>query len=326
MSESDITFPCMGSHVRLMIGPPSDPGLPPAADAAERVRDWLHDFDRRLSRFRPDSELSALNADQRDAVPASRLLRAAVGASLWAARVTDGLIDPTLVGALERAGYSHSRAGCAPASLRDALAVAPTRRAAQADPRATWRLVQVDHGAGLIRRPVGLRLDTGGTGKGLAADSAAELLDGYSRFLVDCGGDIRVGGPDAEAHPYSVRIQDPLSQRSPHVLRLGRGAVATSGIDIRLWRTAGGGFAHHVIDPSTGRPAWTGLIGATALAPSALAAETLAKTALLSGPTGGRLVLGSHGGRLVHDDGRSELAGPLAVSFAVRRDTTAVAA
>ena len=41
-------------------------------------------------------------------------------------------------------------------------------------------------------------LDTGGTGKGLCADAVAYRLGGYSRFLVDCGGDIAIGGMGAE--------------------------------------------------------------------------------------------------------------------------------
>jgi len=51
----------------------------------------------------------------------------------------------------------------------------------------------------------------------------------------------------------------------------------------RTWTTPDGRAAHHLLDPSTGRPAWTGLLTTTALAPTTLEAETLAKVALLSG-------------------------------------------
>ena len=80
--------------------------------------------------------------------------------------------------------------------------------------------------------------------------------------------------------------------------------MATSGIDARLWERHDGEFAHHLIDPAAGTPAWTGLVTATALAPTALEAEALAKAALLSGPAAGRRLLRAHhGGVLVHDDG-----------------------
>ena len=86
------------------------------------------------------------------------------------------------------------------------------------------------------------------------------------------------------------------------------GGVATSGLARRVWRSPGG-VAHHLLDPATGEPAWTGLISATALAPTALHAETLAKAALLRGPAGARRLLGRRGGVLVHDDGTVERVG-----------------
>jgi FAD:protein FMN transferase len=84
--------------------------------------------------------------------------------------------------------------------------------------------------------------------------------------------------------------------------------VATSGLNVRLWRDGDGRPVHHLLDPSTGRPAWTGLVGATALAPTALEAETLAKIALLSGSP---RALARYGGLVVRDDGEVEPAGAL---------------
>ena len=303
MTEHELTFRCMGTEVRLLV--PDRTGL-------DDAREWLAAFDARLSRFRGDSELCSLNRDHRFSVPASALLRAAVGAGLWAARRTGGLVDPTVLPALRRAGYTASRAGVAPAGLAAALAAAPPRRAARPHPTARWRRVRVDDSRGEVRRPTGVELDTGGTGKGLAADAVAHRLGARERFAVDCGGDLRVGGDAARRRPYEVEVADPFGGEPVHRLWLGPGAIATSGIDSRLWRGPGGSFAHHLIDPLTGAPAWTGLVSVTALAPTALEAETLAKAALLSGPGGGARLLAEHGGVLVHDDGDVELAGALA--------------
>jgi thiamine biosynthesis lipoprotein len=152
-----------------------------------------------------------------------------------------------------------------------------------------------------------MRLDTGGTGKGLAADALAQRLRGYSRFAIDCAGDIRVGGPDAGARPYDIQVEHPITGRPVCALAVGDGAVATSGLGSRIWQLPGGGFAHHLLDPATGEPAWTGIVAATALAPNALEGETLAKFALLSGPVRARALLARHGGVLVLDDGSSEV-------------------
>jgi len=64
-------------------------------------------------------------------------------------------------------------------------------------------------------------------------------------------------------------------------------------------------------NPGTGTPAWTGVAQATALAPTAVEAEALAKTALLLGPAEGAARLRAHGGLLVLDDGRIVAAGAL---------------
>jgi FAD:protein FMN transferase len=292
----DDSFPTMGTVARVVRD----------GDGGMDVRSVFAEIDRRLSRFEPGSDLSRLNADPRASVPAAALLRDAVAAALRAASVSDGLVDPTLLTPLRRAGYRDSRARAVPVSLPRALEAAPLRRPARPHPAAAWRAVRVDDAAGTIRRPPGLKLDLGGSGKGWAADVVAARLERHGRCAVDCGGDLRVaagGGP-----PWEVRVRHPLTGAVAHTFRVRAGGVATSGIDARLWQRPGGDFAHHLIDPATGAPAWTGLLTATALAPTALEAEALAKAALLSGPLAGRRLLRArHGGVLVHDDGVVDL-------------------
>jgi FAD:protein FMN transferase len=309
--ELDCAFHAMGSDVRLLLGPHLRRTAPSPLEAADRERAFVLEFARRLSRFVPDSELSMLNRDPRATVPASALLRAAVRAGLWAAERSDGLVEPTLVGALEHAGYAMSRDGAAPASLRAALGVAPARRPARPDPRSRWQEIVVDDVAGTIARPPGVLLDTGGTGKGLCADAVRCRLAGYTRFLVDCGGDIAVGGLGAQLEPYQIDVEHPVTGETIERIRLDRGGVATSGVNVNIWQRSDGTFAHHLLDPSTGEPAWTGLIGVTALGGSALEAETLSKLALLGGPDAARRTLAEHGGLIVHDSGAVEPIGPL---------------
>jgi FAD:protein FMN transferase len=117
-----------------------------------------------------------------------------------------------------------------------------------------------------------------------------------------------LGGTDRT--PRLVSVAHPLESTSAFDFQLSAGAVATSGLRTRVWRTESG-FAHHLIDPATGQPAWTGVIQATAIAPTGLEAETLAKVALLSGPEAGLAVLAPGGGVLVLDSGEVMVAGLL---------------
>ena len=314
--ELDYTFRAMGSDVRLLIGGRLLASAPPPLEAADRQRAFVREFSDRLSRFRPDSDLSVLNRDRRALALAPPLLRAAVGAGLWAAERSGGLVDPTLVRALEHSGYDHSLDGVEPASLEEALAHAPPRRAAEPDPASRWQEVVVDDHAGTISRPPGVMIDTGGTGKGLCADAVALRLAGYTRFVVDCGGDIAIGGVGAQLEPYEVAVEHPLTREPIGSIQVARGGIATSGLNVRIWRRADGGYSHHLLDPSTGSPVWSGLIAATALGGSALEAETLSKMALLLGPEGARRVLAAHGGVIVHDDGEVEAIGWVAGEIA----------
>lgn len=313
----DLTFRCLGSKIRVLVDPSDDPTLPTPEAAAQDVREFIERFDRTLSRFREDSELTAFNTDPRETVPASGLLRTLVRAGIWAAQRTDGLVDPTLQAEIERAGYRESRAGAEGLSAGELLEETGPRIAASASPSRNFDAIEVDDEAGTISRPPGVSIDPGGVGKGLAADMAAGLLEGYPRYLVSCGGDIRVGGGKTAENPFEVFVENPVSGRKPHFFRLGSGGIATSGTTARSWRNADGKVAHHLLDPSSGRPSRTGLISCTALAPSALEAEVLAKQALLSGPEEAGRILGGHGGILVHEDGAVEVAGESRIRFRI---------
>jgi len=299
---ADITFHCMGCELRVLVEGGADPDA-----AAASAQQLLHDIDAALSRFKPESEISRFNADPRATVPASALLRRAVSTAIAGAERSSGLVDPTLLSELEHAGYRESRVGVAPLPLADALREAPARRRAQPSLEERWSHVTIDDEEGTITRPPGVRIDVGGSAKGLAADLAADLVarSKPDRFLIDCAGDLVIGGSSGE--PYEVGVEHPITGTLVLDLPYAKGAMATSGIDRRCWRGDDGAPRHHLLDPMTGEPAWTGLAGVTALAPTGAEAEIIAKTALLSGPDAGRSVLArAGGGVLLHEDGSAE--------------------
>lgn len=284
---TDLSFPALGSTVRLIAAGPE------AGAAVARARADVLDYHARLSRFLPDSELSALNEDPRRAVPASALLCDAVRAGLWAAQFSGGLVDPGLLDALEAAGYERSYE-----PPDDAVLPAGALRAARPDPSARWTQIRVLNGA--IVRPPGLRLDLGGTGKGHIADRLTRRFEAQCGWVVDCGGDVRVGGT------RRVQVAHPLRIEPAADLTVTDCAVATSSVASRAWVSAGGDPVHHLLDPSTGRPVRTGLLSATAIASTTLHAETLAKMALMSGARRARELLAPCGGVLIHEDGTVE--------------------
>lgn len=301
MALAEKAFECFGgwAQVQILGAATQEPGK--AAAAAESQ---LLDAHRRLSRFLPMSELSRLNADPRETVPASPLLIELAAAAHEAGRISDGIVDATLVREIELAGYaeSHSRGPDRgkPTAASAVSGLWRRRRRAGPSPRRGWEQISVDREAGTISRPVGLAIDSGGIAKGLLADLIATRLGRFRAFVVDCCGDVRIGGSGGKPRP--IRIESPFGPEPIHTLAAATGGVATSGISRRNWTSGESGEeGHHLLDPATGSPAFTGLVQVTALAPTALLAEIHAKWALLSGPAAAASRL-PFGGVLVDDE------------------------
>jgi thiamine biosynthesis lipoprotein len=299
MSEVRDEFRCFGSTCAAsVIGDAS--GRSPAA-AVALARSFLLEWHERFTRFDATSELSRLNADPREVVPVSDSMARFAEAVVSAARETGGLVDATLLGEIEAAGYRADLG--VPVPLLQALELAPPRAAAGPSPQGRWQRITVDRQHRTVGRPPGLTLDGGGLVKGLAADMLERVLGAHATFSIEAAGDVRVGG--AEGIPRPVQVTSPFDGAILHTFSLIDAGVATSGIGRRSWLRPDGTPAHHLLDPATGRSAFTGVVQATAIAPTALEAEAHAKAAVLSGPEGAPTWLAG-GGVLVFED-RSHL-------------------
>ncbi|HUB74041.1 MAG TPA: FAD:protein FMN transferase [Solirubrobacteraceae bacterium] len=307
-------FECFGSRCGVLVAGARADGRSARA-AAELARLALLGWHERFSRFLPESELSRLNADPAETIAVSPLMARLAAATRAAGERTRGLVDATLLGAIERAGYDSRMEGrVEPPPLALLLELAPARAVASPSPAASWRAIEVDVAAGVLTRPPGVGLDGGGLAKGMFADALGRRLAGHASFAVDCGGDLLLGGGAGARR--QVRVQSPFDGRTLHTFELACGGVATSGISKRCWLDAEGRPCHHLLDPASGRAAFTGVVQVTALAATALEAEVRAKAAVLSGPRGARRWL-ARGGLAVFDDGSHELvAPPPAVSVA----------
>jgi len=292
----NLRFRAMGTRAHLLVeGEPES--LPPACRRIERL-------ERLWSRFIADSEVSRLNRAGGTAVPVSpetaELLRRAEEG--W--RMTGGLFDPTLLNELIAAGYDRDfdevrEHGGGPAQA--------TRRPAGGDYPVT-----LDDAGSTASIAAEAGFDSGGVGKGLAADMVAESLasDGAARALVNLGGDLRaIAGPDRK--PWKVDVDNPFDRAGPAALTLeiaNRGLATTTSL-VRRWRQ-GGEERHHLIDPRTGRPAESPLASVTVIAAHGWQAEVLAKAAFLSPPADALQLLADNAatGLLIDSEGRIHLA------------------
>ncbi len=292
-----IEFGAMGCRVLAAL----DTSGEAARHTLSAVPAWFEEWERHLSRFRADSELSRLNLKAGRAVRVSAVLWSALQAALTAARHTQGLVTPTMLEALEVAGYDRTFEDVV---LRISVGTEPASRNVISYPDA-WQRINCVSDKRSVRLPPGVKLDLGGSAKGWAANLTAQRLAVLSGApaLVDAGGDVAASGPQADGSPWPVAVADPTApEQDLELLRLGLGAygVATSGRDYRRWRQ-GGVWQHHILDPRTGGPVDTDVLSATVIAPTVLEAEAAAKASL---------ILGSRNG-LAWLEARPEMAGLL---------------
>lgn len=236
---------------------------------ALRVQRLFADWDARLSRFRPDSELSGVNAAAGRPVRVSPTTLAVVAAGLAAARATDGRFDPLLGTRLVELGYDRTF---------EALPLEGTAGPTDGWLPGRWRQVELDERNLTIRVPRDTALDLGGIAKGMAVDAAlAELAStGVAYAAVDAGGDLAVFGelPGEAGWPIAV-------EGLPGAVAIMHGGLATSSVLRRRWR-AGGHERHHLLDARSGLPAEGDLVQVTVTAASCRQAEIAAKAAILS--------------------------------------------
>jgi FAD:protein FMN transferase len=234
------TFSALGTTAQVSVTEPS------ALDAAvAAVEDELAAIDLACSRFRYDSELSALNRSAGDPFPAGPLLVEALEVALRAAKITEGDVDPTIGRAMTGLGWDCDFSVLVSRDERERFQVVPA---------AGWRSIVVTDG--VIEMPAGAEIDLGATAKALAADRsahAASLAAGDAGVLVNLGGDLAVAGSAPEGG-WAVLVTD--DHRSPldangQTIAIRTGGLATSSTTVRRWR-AGGTEHHHIVDPRTG--------------------------------------------------------------------------
>ncbi|HMC52626.1 MAG TPA: FAD:protein FMN transferase [Acidimicrobiales bacterium] len=272
----------------------------------ERLEDVLRQATRRVeeleakwSRFRPTSELSRLNAAAGRPVIVSPETFEAVARAVHAWYVTGGRFDPTVHRALIEAGYDRTfRDVPSDSSARDHGPV----------PVPGCGEIGLSRSVNAVTLPPGVTLDLGGIGKGYAADLIVRdmLRWGATGASVSLGGDVRVRGESPFGPAWVVIVENPLQPGDElDRLVLGDGAVVTSTRLMRTWKR-NGAEQHHIIDPTSGCPAWTGVAAVTVVASEASWAEVLAKAAFLAGVEEGLALLRTAGltGFVIEDGGR----------------------
>jgi len=129
-------------------------------------------------------------------------------------------------------------------------------------------------------------VDLGGIAKGFAGDAAIEIYKKYGveSALISLGGNILTLGGKPDGTPWSVGIRNPRGADGSYIgiVSVKDKAVVSSGDYERFFEKDGVRY-HHILDPKTGYPANTGLIGTTIVSDYSIDADALSTTVFVLG-------------------------------------------
>lgn len=151
-------------------------------------------------------------------------------------------------------------------------------------PLVDYRKIQYDAATGTVTLPEGMEIDLGSVAKGYAGQLAAQILreHGVQSALLNLGGNVQTVGTKPDGSPWQIGIKDPQGEDAMMVLSVEDQAVVTSGGYERYFEQDGQTY-WHIMDPSTGHPADSGLISVTIVGDEGVVCDGLSTALFVMG-------------------------------------------
>jgi len=251
--------------------------LPEAEDFRGAVLDFVRTFEKRYSRYDPDSLVSAIN-QAAGSHPVGITPEDSTMFDLCASLhfITEGVFDPTALPLATLWDFRARKSAPSPGAIQEAVK------------KVGWSRVERTPDS-LFLPEEGMALDMGGFGKEYAVDRVAGMARdaGISSALVDFGGDVFAVGHHPDADSWRVGVEDFKNPGKPFcLLGVADLAVATSGNYLRSFESDGRLYGH-IIDHRRGYPACDTPASATVVSGSCTEAGVLATCAIIEGPRAG---------------------------------------
>ena len=247
-----ITFPCMGTTFRI------------EASNALDLESWLHQIERKYSRFRTENELSQLNQLEfsKEWVPISKEFYDILKLAERYRTRTDYFFNPFLGQQLMAQGYDQSFSELGEGRIEQKRIAKPLEVAP----------LLFHSEKAMIKKLKDISVDLGGFVKGWSVDEVYCMAKGKERFI-DGGGDLRF----SFEKPIVIGVINPFHFDTDVVqLRMSTGAMATSSVVHRRWQTTDG-EVHHLLNGRTGKNAVSDVVQVTVLGSTVREAEVYAK-------------------------------------------------
>lgn len=151
-------------------------------------------------------------------------------------------------------------------------------------PLVDYTQIQYDAATGVVTLPEGMEIDLGSVAKGYAGQLAAQMLreHGVQSALLNLGGNVQTVGTKLDGSPWQIGIKDPQGEDAMMVLSVEDQAVVTSGGYERYFEQDGQSY-WHIMDPSTGHPADSGLLSVTIVGKQGIICDGLSTSLFVMG-------------------------------------------
>lgn len=151
-------------------------------------------------------------------------------------------------------------------------------------PLVDYTQIQYDAATGVVSLPEGMEIDLGSVAKGYAGQLAAQMLreHGVQSALLNLGGNVQTVGTKPDGSPWQIGIKDPQGEDAMMVLSVEDQAVVTSGGYERYFEQDGQTY-WHIMDPSTGHPADSGLLSVTIVGKQGIICDGLSTSLFVMG-------------------------------------------
>lgn len=246
-----------------------------------RIEAELEAVNTKMSTFLEDSELSRFNRFTETAPFAVspetfEVFRIAREVS----ELSGGAFDVTVLPLVNAWGFGPEKTGAAPTDAE----IARLRE------RIGYLKVDLKESGWLRKSSPLVTCDLSAIAAGYAVDRVAAALEreGFTRFMIEVGGEVRTGGLNDAGEPWRIGIERPDAEGSAlqRVVPLSGAAMATSG-DYRNYREVDGQRISHTIDPRTGRPITHRLASVSVMEKLCARADALATALNVLGPDEG---------------------------------------
>lgn len=229
-----------------------------------------------LSMFNPNSVISQINRGETDST--DMLFRKMFRMARQVNQATEGAYDITVAPLVNAWGFGYEKEAFPDSARIDSLLTLVGME----------KLTLEEHR--LIKKVAGMQLDASSIAKGLGVDLVAEYLEskGVRDYMVEIGGEVRVKGDSDKRRPWRIGIDRPeddvaaQDRQLQMVVGLTSGALATSG-NYRNYYVHDGKKYAHTINPRTGYPVQTEVLGASVYAPTCMEADAYATAFMVLG-------------------------------------------